>query len=33
MSIEWDTTDVESSDTLKAAHVNDGSDAIQNFVN
>ena len=33
MSIEWDTEDVLSSKNLKAKHINDGSDALQNFVN
>ena len=33
MSIEWPITDLTGSSVLKADHINDGSDALQNFVN
>jgi hypothetical protein len=33
MSIKWPITDLTGSSVLKAEHINDGSDALQNFVN
>ena len=33
MGFTWDTSDIDSSQTIKASHVNEASDALTNFIN